>query len=77
LKIRPRLILIPDVSVFYPDEPKERFSDGPPFSTIEILSVDDRLKDVREKVEICRTAVCPSSGWSILTPNVCTLAMEI
>ena len=77
LKIRPRLILIPDVSVFYPDEPKERFPDRPPFSTIEILSLDDRLKDVREKVEICRTAVCPSSGWSILTPNVCTLAMEI
>ena len=54
LKIRPKLILIPDVSVFYPDEPKERFPDRPPFIAVEILSLDDKLKDVREKLEIYR-----------------------
>ena len=45
--------------MFYPDEPKERFPDRPPFSTIEILSLDDRLKDVREKVEICHNCGVP------------------
>jgi Uma2 family endonuclease len=54
LRIRPKLILIPDVSVYYPDEPKERFPERPPLITIEILSLDDRLKDVREKLEIYR-----------------------
>ena len=54
LKIRPKLVLIPDVSVFYPDEPKERFPDRPPFIAIEVLSLDDTLKDVREKLEIYR-----------------------
>jgi Uma2 family endonuclease len=55
LRIRPRLILIPNVSVFYPDQPNERFPDRPPFITIEILSLDDRLKDVLEKLEIYRS----------------------
>jgi Uma2 family endonuclease len=54
LKVQPRLILIPDVCVFYPNEPQVRFPDEPPFITIEILSLDDTLKDVREKLEIYR-----------------------
>lgn len=54
LRIRPTLILIPDVCVFYPNEPKDRFPDQPPFIAIEILSLDDTLKDVREKLEIYR-----------------------
>ena len=55
LKIRPTLILIPDVSVFHPHEPHDRFPDKPPFIAIEILSLDDKLTDVREKLETYRT----------------------
>ncbi len=54
LKIRPNLVLIPDVSVFYPDEPQNRYPDKPPFAAIEILSLNDKLKDVRAKLEIYR-----------------------
>ncbi len=55
LKIRPNLVLIPDVSVFHPTEPTARFPDTPPFVTIEILSLDDKLADVREKLETYKT----------------------
>ena len=55
LRIRPTLILIPDVTVFHPDEPQERYPDKPPFIAIEILSLDDKLTDVREKLETYRT----------------------
>lgn len=58
LKIRPNLYLIPDVSVFYPSEPAVRYPDTPPLVAIEILSPDDKLKDVREKLEIYR-------GWGV------------
>lgn len=54
LRIRPNLILIPDVCVFHPTEPQDRYPDTPPFIAIEILSLDDKLKDVREKLEIYR-----------------------
>jgi Uma2 family endonuclease len=54
LKIRPKLILIPDVTVFHPTEPRDRYPDKPPFIAIEILSLDDKLNDVREKLEIYR-----------------------
>ncbi len=55
LKIRPTLYLIPDVCVFYPSEPQRRYPDTPPFIAIEILSLDDKLNDVREKLETYRT----------------------
>ena len=55
MKIRPNLILIPDVAVFHPTEPQVRFPDTPPFVAIEILSPDDKLNDVREKLETYRT----------------------
>jgi len=55
LKIRPALYLIPDVCVFYPAEPQGRYPDTPPFIAIEILSPDDKLTDVREKLETYRT----------------------
>ncbi len=55
LKLRPDLILIPDVCVFHPTEPQDRYPDTPPFIAIEILSLDDKLKDVREKLEIYKT----------------------
>jgi Uma2 family endonuclease len=43
-------VLIPDVSVFHPKEP-QRVPDFPPFIAIEVLSVDDRLSEVRDKLE--------------------------
>jgi Uma2 family endonuclease len=50
IKLRPGLYLIPDISVFWPDEPAE-VPDGPPSVAIEILSRDDRATDVRAKLD--------------------------
>jgi Uma2 family endonuclease len=50
MQLRPGLYLIPDVAVFYPDEPGE-VPDFPPLIAIEILSPDDRLSAVRDKLE--------------------------
>lgn len=50
VQVRPGLIRIPDVSVFYPDEPQERVPSTPPFVAIEILSLDDKMADVRNKL---------------------------
>ncbi|HYL35470.1 MAG TPA: Uma2 family endonuclease [Bryobacteraceae bacterium] len=43
-----------DVAVFHPTEPQGRYPDTPPRVAIEILSLDDKLKDLREKLEIYR-----------------------
>ncbi len=50
LKLRQSLYLIPDVAVFYPNEPQEPVPAIPPFVAIEILSPDDRMADVRNKL---------------------------
>ncbi|MBZ5677524.1 MAG: Uma2 family endonuclease [Acidobacteriia bacterium] len=50
LQVRPGLYRIPDVAVFYPKEPQERVPATPPFVAIEILSPDDRMTDVRNKL---------------------------
>ena len=50
VRVRPGLIRIPDVSVFYQNEPQERVPSTPPFIAIEILSLDDRMADVRNKL---------------------------
>jgi Uma2 family endonuclease len=50
VRVRPGLIRIPDVSVYYPNEPQERVPTTPPFVAIEILSLDDRIADVRNKL---------------------------
>jgi len=50
VRIRPGLYRIPDVSVFYPNEPQERVPATPPFVAIEILSPDDRMTNVRNKL---------------------------
>jgi len=55
VRIRPGLIRIPDVSVFYPNEPQERVPATAPFVAIEILSPDDRMTDVRNKLAEYRT----------------------
>jgi len=50
MRLRPNLILIPDVAVFYQTEPPA-LPEKPPLVVIEVLSVDDRLNAVREKLE--------------------------
>src|SRR5262245_2847082 len=51
LKLRKGLFLIPDVCAFWPEEPREAVPDRPPFVAIEILSLDDRMAKVRDKLE--------------------------
>jgi Uma2 family endonuclease len=50
MRLRSNLVLIPDVAVFYPTEPS-RVPDAPPLLVAEVLSLDDRLTAVREKLE--------------------------
>jgi Uma2 family endonuclease len=50
LKVREELYLVPDISVFWPDEPVLAFPDRPPLIVIEILSDGDRLTAVRSKL---------------------------
>jgi Uma2 family endonuclease len=49
MRLRPGLIYIPDVAVFCPEEPAG-LPDKPPLVVIEVLSLDDRLSDVRAKL---------------------------
>ena len=55
MKMREGLYLIPDVSVFRPSPPPSSVPDQPPFIAVEILSPDDRLSAVREKLEEYRS----------------------
>jgi Uma2 family endonuclease len=50
MMLRAGRFLIPDVAVFHLHEP-ELVPDTPPLIAIEILSPDDRLTEVREKLE--------------------------
>ena len=50
MQLRPGVILIPDVSVFYPDKP-DLFPQAPPLVAIEVLSRDDRMTEVRSKLQ--------------------------
>jgi Uma2 family endonuclease len=50
VKLREGLYLIPDVAVFWPAKPLN-VPESPPLAAIEILSPDDRLATVREKLE--------------------------
>ena len=54
MRVRPNRYLIPDVAVFHPDEP-DAVPETPPLVVIEILSPDDRMGEVREKLEDYRT----------------------
>jgi Uma2 family endonuclease len=51
LRLREGLVLIPDICVYWPERPAGRFPDVPPLVAIEIMSPDDRLTAVREKLE--------------------------
>ena len=50
IKLREGLYLIPDVAVFWPSKPG-LVPDSPPLVAIEVLSQDDRLASVREKLQ--------------------------
>jgi Uma2 family endonuclease len=50
MRLRSNLVLIPDVAVFYPNEPRN-VPDSPPLIVIEVLSQDDRMSAVRAKLD--------------------------
>ena len=50
MKLRTGRYAIPDLAVFWPDEPPW-LPEAPPLVVIEILSLDDRLAEVRDKLE--------------------------
>ncbi|MEP6962363.1 MAG: Uma2 family endonuclease [Acidobacteriota bacterium] len=51
LQVRRGLYRIPDLCVFHPHEPAEAVPSTPPFIVVEILSPDDRMAEVRSKLE--------------------------
>jgi len=51
MKLREGRYLVPDVAVFWPSPPSASPPDEPPLIAIEILSPDDRLTAVREKLQ--------------------------
>lgn len=67
MKLRQDVYLIPDVAVFHPTEPP-RVPDTPPLVVIEVLSLDDRLAAVREKLEEYRAWGVPHV-W-LVDPNL-------
>jgi Uma2 family endonuclease len=74
VKLREGLYLIPDVSVFWPSEPIE-VPDSPPLIAIEVVSTDDRLTAVREKLEEYRVWGVPHVWLVDLTRDVFTFAI--
>jgi Uma2 family endonuclease len=62
LKLRDGLYLIPDVCVFWPSPPASAVPETPPLLVVEILSPDDRMGEVREKLEEYRKWGVPHVG---------------
>ena len=69
MKLRPRLYRIPDAAVFLGSEPPA-VPDTPPLVAIEILSADDRMPEVLDKLREYRAwgvphiwLVDPESRW--------------
>ena len=50
LHLRPGRFIIPDVCVFWPDEPASDIPGFRPLIVVEIMSPDDRLSEVRDKL---------------------------
>jgi Uma2 family endonuclease len=50
VKLREGLFLIPDVAVFWPSPPASAVPEAPPLIVIEILSPDDRMTAVLDKL---------------------------
>ena len=50
IRLRPGRYVIPDVCVFWPEEPTEEIPESLPLLVIEVLSPDDRMSDVMGKL---------------------------
>ncbi len=50
VQLRPNFFLIPDICVYHPEKPEKLVPDTPPFIVIEILSPDDRMSEVLNKL---------------------------
>ncbi len=50
IRVAPNQHRVPDISVFWPQVPPGRLPGVPPLIAIEVLSSDDRLADVRNKL---------------------------
>ena len=75
MKIRTGVYLVPDVAVFYPDEPSD-VPENPPLIAIEVLSPDDRLTARGKSSKNIAPGVCPTCGWWILIRSACIRAMR-
>jgi Uma2 family endonuclease len=51
IRVGPGRVLVPDVVVFHPEPPQERVPSSPAFLVVEVLSDDDRMIAVREKLD--------------------------
>ena len=55
LRMASRVFRVADICVFHPDRPTERVPSTPPLIVIEVLSPDDKLHQVREKLQEYRS----------------------
>lgn len=55
LRVQPGQFRIADLAVFHPEEPSVDVPDTPPLIAAEILSPDDRMSEVRAKLEEYKT----------------------
>ncbi len=51
VQVKPTRFRVPDVCVVAGDEPKEQILISPPFLCVEILSKDDRMSEMQERIE--------------------------
>jgi len=60
LRLEPRVYRVPDVSVFAGEQPRESVPSSPPLLAVEILSKDDRPRELMEKLEEYRVWGVPN-----------------
>lgn len=70
----PTRFRVPDVCVVK-GEPAEQIFHTPPFICIEVLSKDDRLIEMLERVEITLRSEFRTSGFSIPTSGKLTITL--
>jgi len=64
MRIRSRRYVIPDLAVFWPDEPIGA-PETPPLVAIEVLSLHDRLAEIRDKLEEYKAGVRLADGSAL------------